>query len=302
LRDSTEQVVWTTDLLVGDIVLLTQGDEVPADGLWLDGQTMVIDESALTGESDPFKKSAEKPSFFAGSLVTEHKGRMLVTAVGSNTTGGKIMELLNSVAKTATPLQEKLEKMAIDISKVTHRDTREGEVCTGPFLAFDHVRLVLCLSLMAPAFPLFLPPQIAFVIALATWCGLLGWWLADLAHYGWQEDYWVRPTDKELVEGSLAVLVHDFVTVITLIVVAVPDGLPLATTLSLVFSMLNLMQRNNFVRYITTHRKKGRTLLTPHTFHIRKGHTLAYTHKLTLSFISCVCCLGTWLRRRRWAR
>lgn len=119
LRDSTEQVVWTTDLLVGDIVLLTQGDEVPADGLWLDGQTMVIDESALTGESDPFKKSAEKPSFFAGSLVTEHKGRMLVTAVGSNTTGGKIMELLNSVAKTATPLQEKLEKMAIDISKVT---------------------------------------------------------------------------------------------------------------------------------------------------------------------------------------
>lgn len=120
-RDSTEQVVWTTDVLVGDIVLLAQGDEVPADGLWLDGQTIVIDESALTGESDPFKKNADKPSLFAGSLVTEHKGRMLVTAVGSNTTGGKIMELLNSVAKTATPLQEKLEKMAIDISKVSDR-------------------------------------------------------------------------------------------------------------------------------------------------------------------------------------
>lgn len=86
------------------------------------------------------------------------------------------------------------------------------------------------------------------MIALATWCGLLGWWVSDLANYGWQEGEWVRPTDGEVVEGSLAVLVHDFVTVITLIVVAVPDGLPLATTLSLVFSMLNLIKRNNFVR------------------------------------------------------
>lgn len=123
--------MWTTEVLVGDVVLLAQGDEVPADGLWLDGQVLVIDESALTGESDPFKKSAEKPSLFAGSLVTDNKARMLVTAVGSNTTGGKIMELLNSVAKSTTPLQDKLEKMAMDISKVrppsllspTHRRT-----------------------------------------------------------------------------------------------------------------------------------------------------------------------------------
>lgn len=147
--------MWTTDLLVGDIVLLTQGDEVPADGLWLDGQTMVIDESALTGESDPFKKNAEKPSFFAGSLVTEHKGRMLVTAVGSNTTGGKIMELLNSVAKTATPLQEKLEKMAIDISKVTHREEGREAGSIDHSLAFDHIRLVWSLSHGRSFFPSF---------------------------------------------------------------------------------------------------------------------------------------------------
>lgn len=114
------------------------------------------------------------------------------------------------------------------------------------------------------------------MIALATWCGLLGWWLADLAHYGWQEDYWVRPTDKELVEGSLAVLVHDFVTVITLIVVAVPDGLPLATTLSLVFSMLNLMKRNNFVRYI--HITKRPHLNTSHHTRTRSPHITYHVH------------------------
>lgn len=50
------------------------------------------------------------------------------------------------------------------------------------------------------------------------------------------------------MKSSLVTLVQDFVTVITLIVVAVPDGLPLATTLSLVFSMINLIKRNNFVR------------------------------------------------------
>lgn len=94
------------------------GDEIPADGLWVDGKPIVIDESALTGESDPFTKSAEKPLLFAGSLVTDGKARMVVTAVGPNTTGGKIVELLNSVAKSTTPLQEKLEKMAMDISKV----------------------------------------------------------------------------------------------------------------------------------------------------------------------------------------
>jgi len=68
--------------------------------------------------------------------------------------------------------------------------------------------------------------------------------------YGWKKGDWVRPDTGDKMQGSLVTLVNDFVTVITLIVVAVPDGLPLATTLSLVFSMVNLIKRNNFVRLV----------------------------------------------------
>ena len=86
-------MVYCSMYLLGLLAYLTTmttmipGDEIPADGLWLDGSPIIIDESALTGESDPFTKNEEKPLLFAGSLVTDGKARMLVTAVGADTTG-----------------------------------------------------------------------------------------------------------------------------------------------------------------------------------------------------------------------
>jgi magnesium-transporting ATPase (P-type) len=99
--------------------------------------------------------------------------------------------------------------------------------------------------------------QVAFIISAATWAGLLGWYFNDIAKYGWKDEKWQRPGETEWNKSSLAQLVHDFVTVVTLVVVAVPDGLPLATTLSLVFSMLNLIKRNNFVRNLAASETMG---------------------------------------------
>lgn len=93
------------------------GDEVPADGLFVTGNGLVIDESPLTGETIPVRKSVQHPFIFSGCQVAEGTGLMLVTAVGIHSSGGKIQELLNESQSALTPLQEKLRDVAILVGK-----------------------------------------------------------------------------------------------------------------------------------------------------------------------------------------
>lgn len=105
VRDGLLDEISSWDLLAGDIVQLATGDEIPADGLYIRGEKMIVDESALTGESLPVHKSADIPYLFSGCHVTEGKGFMLVAAVGTSSTAGKIQEILSKRQKELTPLQ-----------------------------------------------------------------------------------------------------------------------------------------------------------------------------------------------------
>ena len=112
------------DVVAGDILLLSTGDKIPADGRLLESTELSVDESALTGESVPVKKSADfaptdeklplaerRNMLYSGTFITGGFGKLLVTAVGGHTEFGKIARELSGAQKTSTPLQERLARM-----------------------------------------------------------------------------------------------------------------------------------------------------------------------------------------------
>lgn len=129
VRDGQTVTLQSADLAVGDVVLLSAGDKVPADGRLLESTALRVDESALTGESFPVKKDsklvltdektplAERANMlYSGTFVTEGNGRLLVTAVGDATEFGKIAGELGNAEKSSTPLQEKLARLGKTIT------------------------------------------------------------------------------------------------------------------------------------------------------------------------------------------
>jgi Ca2+-transporting ATPase len=129
IRDGNTLLLGQKDIVVGDIVLLSTGDRVPADGRLLNSSGMAADESALTGESLPAKKDAEllildektplaerANMVYSGNYITSGYGKMVVTAVGDHTEFGKIARELTNVERTSTPLQEKLARLGKTIT------------------------------------------------------------------------------------------------------------------------------------------------------------------------------------------
>lgn len=127
LRDGKVQIVHSEDLVVGDIVLLEAGDAVPADGRILESASMKIEEAALTGESVPVDKIAEKIGagdgkevplgdrknmVYMGSVVVYGRGVAVVTATGMDTEMGKIAGALAQAEEGQTPLQIKLGQLS----------------------------------------------------------------------------------------------------------------------------------------------------------------------------------------------
>lgn len=121
IRDGEIQLISQKDLVVGDILYVSTGDKLPADGRLLESTELMSDESPLTGESMPVKKDAgavfenEKTPvaerinlLYSGCFITGGSGRMVVTAVGDSTEFGKIAQALSDTSKSSTPLQEKL--------------------------------------------------------------------------------------------------------------------------------------------------------------------------------------------------
>jgi Ca2+-transporting ATPase len=118
VRGGHKDQISSWDLLVGDLIELSPGDEVPADGLFLHGTTISIDESPLTGESHQVKKNEENPFLFSGCQVNEGTGFMIATAVGERSSGGQIQKILNEQQGIETVLQEKLKVVAVQIGKI----------------------------------------------------------------------------------------------------------------------------------------------------------------------------------------
>ncbi|CAN0890492.1 Putative calcium-transporting ATPase 11, plasma membrane-type [Linum grandiflorum] len=199
-RDGRKQEVSIFDLVVGDIVQLSIGDVVPADGIFISGYSLVIDESSLSGESEPVNIDKSKPFLLSGTRVQDGSGSMLVTAVGMKTEWGKLMETLNEGGEDETPLQVKLNGVATIIGKIG--------------LGFA----VLTFLVLTVRF------------------------------------FWTKISNNELTEWSSTdalTLLDYFAIAVTIIVVAVPEGLPLAVTLSLAFAMKKLMDEKALVRHLS---------------------------------------------------
>lgn len=141
-RDGQITLIHCSKVLTGDVVMLTEGMEIPADGFVLEANEVLCDESAMTGETEPLVKSAlsecivkrneciaanpdrtkvgiheiPSPLLFSGSRVLQGEGKFLVFVVGSRSCLGKIRDKLEEETES-TPLQEKLEHLARGIGK-----------------------------------------------------------------------------------------------------------------------------------------------------------------------------------------
>lgn len=129
LRGGDTLMLSQKELVVGDIVLLSTGDKIPADGRLLQSSGLEADESALTGESVPAKKDADyiitdvktplaerANMLYSGNYITSGNGKMVVTAVGDSTEFGKIARELTGAEHGSTPLQEKLARLGKSIT------------------------------------------------------------------------------------------------------------------------------------------------------------------------------------------
>ncbi|KAK1370466.1 Calcium-transporting ATPase [Heracleum sosnowskyi] len=199
-RDGSRQKVSIYDIVVGDIVHLSIGDQVPADGLFISGYSLTVDESSLSGESEPVHVDVKKPFLLSGTKVQDGSGKMLVTSVGMMTEWGRLMLTLSEGGDDETPLQVKLNGVATLIGKIG--------------LAF--------------AVLTFLVMTTRFIITKAVVHEITKWSIADAL-----------------------TLLNFFAIAVTILVVAVPEGLPLAVTLSLAFAMKKLMNDRALVRHLS---------------------------------------------------
>lgn len=198
-RDGWRRKISIYELLPGDIVHLAIGDQVPADGLFISGYSAVIDESSLTGESEPIHVNSEHPFLLSGTKVQDGSLKMLVTTVGMRTQWGKLMATLSEEGDDETPLQVKLNGVATIIGKI------------GLFFAV-----------------------VTFAVMVQ---GLLSRKLLEGSQWRWSGD------------DALELLEY-FAIAVTIVVVAVPEGLPLAVTLSLAFAMKKMMNDKALVRHL----------------------------------------------------
>ena len=190
------------DIVVGDIVILNTGDEIPADAELLEASFLQIDESTLTGEpichktviEADFDKEATFPSnhVMKGTKVMEGHGVCRVFAVGDHTENGKVYQAAQIDNSVKTPLDEQFERLGHLISVASY--IIAALIIIGKLVYFFHVTE--------------------------------NWELTELLSY----------------------ILQTIMIAVTLIVVAVPEGLPMAVTLSLAYSMRRMLKTNNLVR------------------------------------------------------
>ena len=202
------------EVVVGDIVLVETGDEVPADGQLLEANDLQVDESSLTGEPLAHKSADElasseataypKNMLLRSSMVMGGNGCYVVTAVGDQTEIGHVARQAMELTDVKTPLNIQLGKLAKLISKVG------AAIATTSFLVF----------------------LIHDILTSPLW----------------------HTTDYI---GMTEVVLRYFMMAVTLIVMAVPEGLPMAVTLALALNMRRMLKSNNLVRKLQASETMG---------------------------------------------
>ncbi|MDF2942872.1 MAG: cation-transporting P-type ATPase [Herbinix sp.] len=165
IRDGEEQKILAEDLVIGDIILLEEGDKISADARLIEVSDLQVDQSTLTGESNPVRKikdavlkedltRAERPNLiFAGTNVSEGNGKAVVTEIGMKTEFGKIANLTQNMEKEESPLQKELNRLTKQVSIIA--------ICFGVF--FFVSALVFVKQPMASAFIFALGMVVAFI-------------------------------------------------------------------------------------------------------------------------------------------
>ena len=258
LRDGEMTTIPRKDVVVGDIVMLNTGDEIPADGELLDAVTLSVDESSLTGEPhcmksinpDDFDPEATYPSnhVMRGTKVMEGHGVMRVLRVGDATEMGKVYEEAQIDDSVTTPLNEQLGHLGRLI-------TQGSYIFAGAIIA---AQLVGFLGWGAwQAWTLVLPVALFFwlvIVKFERWskatCVLtiLGFFLLFIGMVCGAFALLNPDADSTTWSALLAHTLKTLMVAVTLIVVAVPEGLPMAVTLSLAYSMRAMLRTNNLVR------------------------------------------------------
>lgn len=112
IRDGKLEVIEAKYVTVGDIVVIEEGDRIPADGVLVEGYSLKVDESILTGESIAVDKDVHTENkLYMGTYVVKGKGLMRVTSIGLNTKMGQIAKVLGETQETKTPLQVRLNQL-----------------------------------------------------------------------------------------------------------------------------------------------------------------------------------------------
>ncbi len=265
-RDQDFHKISIHDLVVGDLVHLGQGDKVPADGRLVSALMLTVDESFLTGESEPAEKLAEETPdqevaalprnmVFRGSMVLDGHGSFVVTEVGDRTEVGKIAGKLSVEKRGLTPLQNKLTALADRISVtgtaaalLIFTVMAAGAVWRSPLLASLAAEpptaagcaaaSIMAAVLGARALFRGRPALLTAAAALPLFLGCFALCAAGLGF----------SSDPALSVELLKALLLSFVVAVTIIVVAVPEGLPMMVNVSLALNMRKMARESCLVR------------------------------------------------------
>jgi len=274
IRNSTTVQIQVGEIVVGDILLVKYGDLLPADGCVIQSNDLKVDESSLTGESDMVNKGAAiDPMVLSGTHVMEGSGKVLVTAVGVNSQAGIIFTLLGAAADEVKEEQKKQKKLE---KKNKGRDTNQNKSTELDNVPQPDPNVEEGVGNSHASHTL---PNSSGATALTEESGLEGGVageeeksvlqakLTNLAiqiGYGGMavslvtviilsirfsiDEFFIKESAWDMYYINFYV---KFVIIgVTVLVVAVPEGLPLAVTLSLAYSVKKMMADNNLVRHL----------------------------------------------------
>lgn len=113
IRDGILKVINSIEVTLGDLIILEAGDRIPADGIFIESSSIMVDESLLTGESVGVSKDSKKGKNqgFMGTTILKGRGALLVDSIGMNTEMGKIANLLDNIEEEKSPLRERLDSL-----------------------------------------------------------------------------------------------------------------------------------------------------------------------------------------------
>ncbi|XP_028680148.1 plasma membrane calcium-transporting ATPase 2 isoform X7 [Erpetoichthys calabaricus] len=235
------------EIIVGDIAQVKYGDLLPADGILLQGNDLKIDESSLTGESDHVRKSVDKdPMLLSGTHVMEGSGRMVVTAVGVNSQTGIIFTLLGAGSEEEEKKEKKAKKQdgaaAMEMQPLKSAEGGDGDD-KGKKKASTpkKEKSVLQGKLTKLAVQI---GKAGLIMSAITVIILVLYFSID--NFVIQKRQWL----PECTPIYIQYFVKFFIIGVTVLVVAVPEGLPLAVTISLAYSVKKMMKDNNLVRHL----------------------------------------------------